>query len=145
MARGGVDGKLPQIEDEIMETGLQIAFAIQFAAFGLAHLLRPGPLIQFFVMLSPRREAGVVCIALLSLCTGSFLVAFHNIWSGIPILLTLFGWAQLLKGAGYLLFPAFGLRQIERPTPERTNLFRVPGIPLLVMSALLAWHLLRTG
>jgi hypothetical protein len=128
-----------------METGLQIAFAIQFALFGVAHLLRPGPLIQFYGVLHSKGQAGVLLIALLSLVTGSLLVAFHNIWTGIPIVLTIFGWAQLAKGAGYLLFPEIGLRQIARVTPSRTNLFRIPGIPFLVMAALLAWHVVRNA
>jgi hypothetical protein len=127
-----------------MQTGLQIAFAIQFAIFGLAHLLRPEPLIQFFGVLRTKGESGVVFMALLGVITGSLLVAFHNVWSGIPIVLTIFGWAQLLKGTAYLLFPSFGLRQFERVTPERTTLFRLPGIVLLVMAALLAWHLVTT-
>jgi len=125
-----------------MEIGLQIAFAIQLAVFGLAHLFRPRPLVQFYGVLASKGEAGVIFIALLSLITGSFLVAFHNVWTGIPIILTVFGWAQLVKGTAYLLFPAFGLRQFARVTPERTDLFRLPGIPLLGMSAMLAWHVM---
>ena len=130
--------------DWSMETGLQIAFAIQLAVLGAAHLLRPVALMQFHSVLSSKGEAGVIFIALLSLVTGSLLVAFHNVWTGIPILLTIFGWAQLLKGTIYFLFPSFGLRQIARVTPERTNLFRLPGVPLLVIAALLAWHAMRT-
>ncbi|MDA1050483.1 MAG: hypothetical protein O3C40_08380 [Planctomycetota bacterium] len=126
-----------------METELQIAFAIQLAVFGVAHILRPGALVQFFAVLGSKGEAGVVVIALLSLVTGSFLVAFHNVWTGLPIILTVFGWAQLVKGTAYLLFPTFGLRQLARVTPERTNLFRLPGIPLLIMAGLLAWHVIR--
>ena len=126
-----------------METGLQIAFAIQFAVFGAAHLLRPGPLVQFYTVLASKGEAGVVCIALLSLCTGSLLVAFHNVWTGIPIVLTVFGWANLVKGTAYILVPSLGLRQISRVTPQHENLFRLPGIPLIVFAALLAWHAAR--
>lgn len=124
-----------------METGLQIAFSIQFAVLGAAHVLQPRALVDFHILLASKREAGVIFIALLSLITGSLLVAFHNIWSGIPIVLTVFGWAQLAKGTLYLLHPTFGLRQIARVTPERTNQFRLPGIPLLIFSLLLGWHL----
>jgi len=124
-----------------MQTCLQIAFAIQFAVFGLAHLLRPEPLIQFFGYLRARGEAGVVFIALPTVITGSLLVAFHNVWSGIPILVTLYGWAQLFKGTLYLFFPSYALRLLARVTPENRTFFRLPGIPLLIMAALLVWHL----
>jgi uncharacterized protein YjeT (DUF2065 family) len=128
-----------------METGIQIAVAIQLAVFGAAHLLRPRALVQFYGMLSSKGEAGVICIAMFSLCAGSLIVAFHNVWTGIPVVLTILGWAKVLKGTAYFLFPSFGLRQIARVTPERTNLFRWPGIPLLVISALLAWHVVRNA
>ena len=132
-------------KDELrMETGLQIAFAIEFAVLGAAHLLRPAALVQFHGVLTSKGEAGVIFIAILSLATGSFLVAFHNVWTGLPIILTIFGWGQLLKGTAYFLFPSFGLRQLARVTPQRTNLFRLPGIPLMVVAGLLAWHVLRT-
>jgi uncharacterized protein YjeT (DUF2065 family) len=129
------------MDASVIESALQLAFAIQLGVFGIAHLLRPGPLIQFYEVLTAKGAAGVVFIALLSLVTGSLLVAFHNVWSGLPILLTLFGWAQLVKGIAYLLFPAVALRQFQKVTPERTNQFRLPGIPLLVISGLLLWHL----
>lgn len=128
-----------------METGLQIAFSIQLAVIGIAHIFRPDPLIQFCRVLAAKGEAGVIIIAILSLCTGSFLVAFHNIWTGIPIVLTVFGWAQLLKGTVYFLFPSSGLRMLERVTPERRILFRLPGIPFVAMSVLLAMHVMRAG
>ena len=128
-----------------METGLQVAVSIQCSVFGVAHLLRPGVLIQFYGVLASKGEAGVVFIALLSLLSGSVIVAFHNVWTGLPIVLTLVGWSQLLKGTSYLLFPSLGLRFISRVTPDRQNAFRLPGIPLLVVAALLAWHVIENS
>lgn len=107
-----------------MEKQIQLAFAIQLAVYGIAHLIRPGPLVAFYQMLASKKEPGVICIALLSLITGSFLVAFHNIWTGLPVLLTIFGWAQLVKGVLYMLIPSMGLRFFERVTPDRINHFR---------------------
>src|SRR5205085_10978560 len=105
----------------------------------------PVPLIQLYEVLRAKGEAGVIFMALPTVVIGSFLGAFHNVWSGIPIVLTMYGWAHVLKGTIYLLFPSFGLRQFARVTPERTKLFRLPGIPLLAMSAALAWHVIRAS
>lgn len=124
-----------------METGIQIACSIQLTVFGIAHLFRPQVLIEFYSALNSKGEAGVVVLALLSLFSGSFLVAFHNIWAGIPMLLTLVGWSQLIKGTLYLLFPSLGLRFISKVTPQRSNAFRLPAIPLLGVAAALVWHL----
>ena len=126
-----------------MEKQIQLAFAIQLAVFGIVHLVRPGPLVAFYQTLASKKDAGVIYIALLSLITGSFLVAFHNIWTGLPILLTIFGWAQLVKGILYMLIPSVGLRFFERITPDRMNHFRWPGIPLLAVAGLLAWNLIK--
>ena len=114
---------------------------IQLAALGLAHLLRPSSFVQFYEALNSKGEGGVVFIALMSLMAGSVLVVLHNVWMGIPVVLTVFGWAQLIKGVGYLLFPSFGLRQMSRVTADRTEWFRLPGIPLLILAILLGWEL----
>lgn len=120
-----------------IQRAIQLAFAIQFAVFGLVHLLRPEPLVAFYQVLQRQQKGGVVVIALMSVVTGAFLVAFHNVWSGPPMVLTITGWLQLLKGTVYFLFPEFGLRQINRVTPERVNWFRWPGVPLLVVAGVL--------
>ena len=125
-----------------MESKIQLVFAIQLAVLGMAHLLRPSSLVQFYEALNSKREGGVVVIGLMSLTVGSFLVVLHNVWTGLPVLLTILGWAQLIKGAVYLLFPSFGLRQTSRVTMERTEWFRWPGVPLLIIAALLGWDLL---
>lgn len=46
-------------------------------------------------------------------------VAFHNVWHGPALLLTLVGSAQVLKGAGRFLAPQVGLRMMQRASPER--------------------------
>lgn len=41
----------------------------------------------------------------IALILGLLTVAFHNVWIGWPILITLLGWAMLLKGAVVLIAP----------------------------------------
>jgi hypothetical protein len=76
-----------------------------------------------------------------TLLFGSLIVSFHNVWSGIPLLLTLYGWALVLKAAVYLVAPKLGLTALNRITPERVRIFIVPGIFMLVLAALIAFHL----
>lgn len=77
-----------------MERAIQIFAAINFAVLGLSHVLQPRVWVDFFAWLRERGEAGVVANAFLSLIFGSIVVAFHNVWSGIPLALTLVGWAR---------------------------------------------------
>jgi uncharacterized protein YjeT (DUF2065 family) len=77
----------------------------------------------------------------LTLGFGSIVVAFHNVWTGIPAVLTILGWLMVLKALVTFLYPALGLRSLNRVSPARTYELRMPGIVYLVIAALLAWHL----
>lgn len=128
-----------------MERAIQVYAIINFAAIGLSHAFRPRAWVAFFVYLRERGEAGVFATAFLSLIFGSLVVAFHNVWSGIPIVLTIIGWAQVLKATLYFAFPAFGLRRLQMPSPERANMFVAPGILFLALAALLGYHVWTTS
>ena len=80
----------------------------------------------------------------MSLWFGSIIVAFHNVWSGIPAMLTFIGWAQVVKALIYFWFPEFGLKRIAYVKPERAHLYSVAGIVSLGIAALLGLHLWRT-
>ena len=128
-----------------MERAVQLFALLNFAVIGLSHILRPEVWVEFFAYLRERGEAGVFANAFLSLIFGSIVVAFHDVWTGIPLALTLIGWAQVAKALVYFTFPAYGLRKMRIPTRERAGLFVYPGIALLILAALLAYHLARGG
>lgn len=68
-------------------------------------------------------------------------VALHPVWSGIPVILTIVGWAQLAKALIYFIFPSFGLRRLEFVNEERVWGFRAAGAVLAGLGALLAYDL----
>jgi hypothetical protein len=92
--------------------------------------------------LRERGKPGVFAGAFLSLIFGSIVVAFHNVWTGIPVLLTIVGWAQVVKALIYFCFPEFALRKLQIPSHERAHLFVYPGILFVILATLLAYHLL---
>ena len=128
-----------------MEQAVQIFAIINFVVIGLSHIVQPKAWVEFFVLLRERGNTGVFATAFLSLVFGSIIVAFHNVWSGIPALLTIVGWAQVLKALIYFTFPAFGLRKLQIPSHERPQLFVYPGSLFLILAALLGYHLLDTS
>jgi hypothetical protein len=128
-----------------MERAVQVFAVIQFVIIGLSHTLRPRQWVDFFVFLRERGEAGVFAAAFLSLLFGSIVVAFHNVWSGLPIVLTVIGWAQVLKAFLYFVFPAFGLRKLQIPSQERAHQFVYPGVVFLVLAAVLVYHMVVTS
>ncbi len=128
-----------------MERAIQIYAIINFVVIGISHILRPRAWVDFFVVLRERGEAGVFAAAFLSLSFGSIIVAFHNVWSGLPLVLTLVGWSQVLKALIYFAFPAFGLRKLQTPSHDRANVFVIPGALFLVLAALLGYHVWSTS
>lgn len=125
-----------------VERAVQVFAIANFLVIGLSHVVRPRVWVDFFAWLRERGEAGAFANAFLSLIFGSIVVAFHNVWTGIPLVLTLVGWAQVLKALVYFTFPAWGLRKMRIPSAEKPGLFVYPGVALLVLAGLLGYHLL---
>src|SRR4051812_41312301 len=124
-----------------MERAVQIYAVINFTIIGLSHVLRPRVWVAFFVLLRERGEAGVFVVGILNLIFGSIIVGFHNVWSGIPLVLTLVGWANVLKALVYFTFPAFALRKLRIVSYERARLIVAGGVLFLLLAGLLGYHL----
>lgn len=124
-----------------MERAIHVFVLVNTLVIGLSHVLAPLAWARFFGWLRSKGEAGVFVLAGLSLTFGSIIVAFHSVWHGWPLLVTLLGWAQVLKGAIYYCFPAFGLKQLARVREDNARILVVPGGGFVVFSLLLAWGL----
>jgi hypothetical protein len=122
-----------------MEHATQVFAAISFLVIGLSHIGRPQAWVAFYQALAARGTPGAFIEGFLMLNFGAIIVAFHNVWHGPALLLTLIGWAQILKGAGRFLAPEIGLRAMQRITPERAWYFRVGGLVALLLSGFLWW------
>ncbi len=127
-----------------MERAVQVFAIINLVIIGLSHIFQTHAWVDFFVPLRERGRAGVFVAAFMSLWFGSIIVAFHNVWTGIPIVLTLLGWAQVLKAFIYFVFPEFGLRKLQLPSHERAHQFIYPGVVFLGLAGLLGYHLFVT-
>ena len=128
-----------------MEHALQIYAIINLTLIGMSHVVRPRAWVDFFVFLRERGEAGVFAVAILNLIFGSIIVAFHNVWSGIPLVLTVVGWTSVIKALLYFTFPAVVLRKLQSLSHERANLVVVGGIFFLLLAGVLGHHLWSTA
>jgi hypothetical protein len=122
-----------------MEQAIQLFAAISFLGIGLSHLAQPKSWVAFYQALAARGTPGVFMEGFLLLNFGSIVVAFHNVWHGPALLLTLIGWAQVFKGLGRFVAPQIGLRVMERATAERAWHFQVGGVVALLVSGFLWW------
>ena len=122
-----------------MEQAIQVFAAISFLVIGLSHLAQPKSWVAFYQALAARGAPGVFLEGFLLLTFGGIIVAFHNVWQGPALVLTLIGWSQVLKGAGRFLAPQIGLRVMQRITPERAWFFQAGGVLALMLSGFLWW------
>jgi hypothetical protein len=122
-----------------MEQATQVLAAISFLVIGLSHLGQPKAWVAFYQALAARGTPGVFLEGFLLLNFGAIIVAFHNVWHGPALVLTLIGWAQVLKGVGRFLAPQVGLRVMQRVTPERAWYFQIGGVVALLVSGFLWW------
>lgn len=124
-----------------MQTSIQLFAAIQFLVIGLSHILAPRAWVSFFQLLRQKGESGTFALGFMSLGFGSLIVAFHNVWSGLPMVLTIIGWAQVLKAFIYFAFPSSSLRRIGMIPPERAYLFVYGGLFSVALAGLLIYQL----
>ena len=122
-----------------MEQAIQVVAAISFLVIGLSHLVQPQAWVAFFQALAARGTPGVFVEGFLLLNFGALIVAFHNVWHGPGLVLTLIGWAQVVKGVVRFVAPEVGLRVMRRATLDRAWHFRVGGVVALVVSGFLWW------
>ena len=114
-----------------METAVERLCAVHFLVIGLSHVARPREWAELFILLRAKGTVGSFANASLPLVLGSLIVSFHNVWTGLPLVLTLVGWMYVLKGLLYFLFPGLGLRTLDRVTLDRSREFVHAGALLI--------------
>lgn len=128
-----------------IEKMVELFAIIHLGTGGLSHILAPKAWARFFLWLRSKEEAGVFVVAFMNLGFGSIVAAFHQVWSGIPLILTLLGWASVLKALIYFSFPRFGLKMLQRVSIERAGMFIYPGFVLLALAGVLTYHLIGSA
>jgi hypothetical protein len=123
-----------------MEKAIEIFVALFLSVIGLSHILQSRAWVDFFVLLRGKGYLGVFVNGFLSLSFGSLIVAFHNVWTGLPVLVTLLGWAQVLKGFLSFVAPSVALWGLQRVSHERAWQFVAGGILALGLSAV-TWYI----
>lgn len=127
-----------------MERAVQILAVVHFLIIGLSHLVRPRAWSEFFLLLRSKGAAGGFINGFLSLGLGSMIVAFHQVWSGIPLVLTLFGWAQVAKSFLIFVVPGYAEKSLEKAPIDNPRVFIPAGILLIVLGGLLLFHLINS-
>jgi uncharacterized protein YjeT (DUF2065 family) len=109
---------------------------------GLSHIFQPKTWVGFFIKLREMGDVGAFINGFIHYPLGAIIVAFHNVWSGIPLVLTLIGYGLLLKGLICFVFPALALKSLNRVSIERSYEFVAAGITAVALAGLFLYSLL---
>jgi hypothetical protein len=122
-----------------MERSVEILAIILFAVIGLSHIVQPLAWVDFFVFIRGKRETGAFIDGFVHLPLAALIIGFHNVWSGIPAVLTALGWAFLVKSIVRFCLPRVGLRMMERVSVDRAWEFQAAGVMLVLLAGLLGY------
>lgn len=120
-----------------MEASVEKLTAIFFLVTGLSHIFQPRAWVTFFIALREKGEVGSFINAFIHFPLGAFIVAFHNIWHGLPMIVTLIGWGLTIKGSSYFILPQHGLRMLNTVSMERSWHFVVAGVFAVALSGVI--------
>ena len=128
-----------------MELAIEKLFVLSCFVIGFSHIVQPRVWAELFIAWREKGSVGVFYTGLLHFTFGALIVAFHNVWSGMPTIVTLLGWGWTIKGLIYLTYPAHGMKMLNRVSVDRSWEFAVAGAVLVVLSLVVAWSLLTRG
>ena len=114
-------------------------FAIGMLLFGFSHAVHPGKWAALFL---PAREgeAGGLMIATFTLPLGLIVILTHNVWVwGLPVIVTLLGWAMSVKSVIYLFFPG-AARRVMPAAGELRKGFRIAGAVMILLGILIGYE-----
>lgn len=128
-----------------MEAAIERLLALSCFVIGLSHIVQPRTWAELFIDWRGKGNVGVFYTGLLHFTFGALTVAFHNVWSGIPLIVTLLGWGWTLKGLLYLTVPQFAMKSLSRVSVERAHEFVIAGVVLVAIALLIAYSLAARG
>jgi hypothetical protein len=124
-----------------MERSVEILAVVLFGVIGLSHVVQPRAWVDYFIFIRGKRETGAFIDGLVHLPLSALIIGFHNVWSGIPAVLTVLGWLFLIKSILRFCLPTLALRMMARVSVERAWEFQAAGVVLLLIAGLLGFGL----
>jgi uncharacterized protein YjeT (DUF2065 family) len=115
----------------------ELLVAISFFIIGVSHLLRPKAWIDFFKLLLKHGYSGAFINGFITVPLGVLIVAFHNVWQGGAVIVTVIGYAYIIKSFIAFCFPAVGYKSMQRVERNNISEFRVAGLVLMILAAVI--------
>lgn len=126
-----------------MEQSAQAIAAVFLFLIGASHVAAPRAWVELIVLLRGKGALGSLLVGVLSLPMGVLVVGFHNVWHGPQLLLTLYGYWQLVRCLIFFCLPNLGVRLLGGVDAARPQRYALAGLPLLGLSLILAYVILH--
>lgn len=104
-------------------------------------MIQPRVWAEFFLGLIRMGDRGAIVNGFIHFPMGAIIVAFHDVWEGIPLMLTLIGYGWVLKGFIAFSFPRLSLMGMSRVSLERSWEFVPAGFVATLIGAVLLFDL----
>jgi hypothetical protein len=128
-----------------IEKFVQLFMAVNFVILGLSHVFQPKVWSDFFIRLHRLGRPGAFANGFLSLSAGAMIVAGHNVWTGLPTILTVMGWLYVLKSLVTFVLPEMALRSMGKVRANNSHIFILPGVAMIALGLTVAYCGLRTS
>ena len=123
-----------------MEAAIERLAALAFIVLGLSHLVAARAWVRFFERVAAQGEAAGIWNGMLHLPLGLVIAAFHPVWQGPGLVVTLIGWSLVAKSTAQLCWPALAQRSLALAAGERgVKRFRVAGAGGMAVGAGIGW------
>ncbi|HZZ19711.1 MAG TPA: hypothetical protein VFE25_10100 [Opitutaceae bacterium] len=119
------------------QRAIEIFALLNFLIVGLSLVSQPAAWAKYFAWMRRNAEGGAVIYGLFCVLWGSLIVSFHREWTGLLVVLPLFGALQLIEGFVFLIAPSVGLRLMSPFNETNLGLFRLLGVIALVLAAII--------
>ena len=123
-----------------MERSVEILALVLFGVLGLSHILQPKAWVETFILIRSQGAPGSFLDGLPYLILAAIVIAFHNVWSGVPVVLTLIGWASLIKSLLRFCVPKWGLKMMARVSIDRAWEFQAAGVVIVALAGVLGYQ-----
>lgn len=116
---------------------IEAILILPFVIMGLSHIVQPAMWEECFKHLHEMGQKGVIFkIFMLELVPAIVIVTFHQVWSGWPIIITLYGCILMAKISISLLVPSIGLRSLAMAEKHGAKGVRTAGVILIALAGL---------
>ena len=124
-----------------MEYSIELMTAICFAVLGLSMLFLTADWLAWIKHLQAQGRNTSLVLGSVNLLLGSFIVAFHWVWEGIALIVTVFGILFLFRSIVLLFCPGFLPMMLEKLMPRFNGLVKASGLIIAAIAAALFYDL----